>query len=107
MEKALKASLVISLGLLAALTAPLLAVPAVSAHSHYLYIDGDGDGTPEHCTWLANSDVTGGPHPENNEQLNGDVLHNTVHVGTAGTQGFDQPNNPVDVTKEGTGPGCP
>ena len=67
-------------------------IPTASAHPHYLT-------NPGTCAQLANSDDTGGPHPENNTALDGDVLHNTVHLGTAGTTGFDQPSNPVDADK--------
>lgn len=84
LEEAMKRVLVVTTILVVAMLG-LMALPA-SAHTHSLTLPG-GKTQP-----IAGGNVEGADwHP----------LHCVVHLGTAGTFGFDRPSNPVDIVKVG------
>ncbi len=72
-----------------------LAAPASASHDHYLV-------TPGTCVVdIARGQTEKGPGEGGYHQF-----HENVHLGTPGMEAFANPNNPVAVYKEGTGPGC-
>lgn len=69
--------------------------PAAADHDHYVV-------TPGTCV----EDIARGQTSKVAGEGGHHKFHDNVHMGTPGTQAFDNPNNPVEVYKNGTGPGC-
>lgn len=83
-----KAAVVVS----AVIGVAMLSAAPASAHTHYLTLPTDANPTQY---------IAGGEH-DHVEGADWHPLHCLVHIGTPGTQAFDNANNPVDIAKTGT-----
>lgn len=79
----------------AALLAIVTAAPVAASHDHYIV-------TPGTCV----EDVARGQTAKGTGEGGYHKFHENVHLGTPGSDAFGNPNNPVNVYKEGMGPGC-
>ncbi|MDP9383586.1 MAG: hypothetical protein M3Q29_26280 [Chloroflexota bacterium] len=73
----------------------VVAAPASASHEHYLV-------TPGTCV----ADIASGQTRKGAGDGGYHQFHENVHLGTPGMEAFRNPNNPVEVYKAGTGPGC-